>query len=1013
MALIHRGNHVSTQPENVITAELVRILNRMSPRWTLEQHQRPFRGSQKNPDIFITRPGYEPVAIEAKYVDSADDVVAQAQKHVGRELETEYATRTETLHTVMAIRYPAWFKEVAGRDIEEKLCSAADLQYLLKGKSGGETYRFPRKGWATGTVADIANAVHVGTVPSERIDDAAEQMERAVNIAAQQLDAAVKARAAIGDSLEHILHQERGTQTSRMACLIITDAFVFHSSLAGKDLKELAGDNPAASKALAHRKPVQSLGQHLRKMDFADVLTDWETLLKVNYQPIFADAMQMVAAIATDDRLINELLSILCKAANELVKTRLAQIHELAGEVFQKLIVDRKYVKANYTLPTSAALLSTLVCPELPDGRLPKVADFACGTGSLLNGVYKRVQRLYEQQGGKDSADIHKEMLENNLAGSDIMPNATHLTFASLASAQPEIPLGATRVITALYGKQPDDTYAVGALELLERELLLPTMDTEAVQLGGSGNASVEVKRAFQHGEFDIVIQNPPFTRPEADSNRGVRKTVFQGSNRAESDAKAMRAALASGKTRVASGSAGLGSYFVELADRMLKKDGKMGMILPVTCLSSSTWQKVRDMWATEYRDVIVVTIAKALAGDCAFSADSRMAECIVVATKGEGDNTGRAKCVCLHQRPQSALEGLEIGNRILRSDRTHRMEDALNGGNPVKIGDDTVGSCLNCPLPVGEHWTVYRVKSMELIQSAYRLTCGEMLLPRQRAAIEIPMCRLRDIAKTGTRNVASVFNVTKGYTPDGDGYPALWHAKANRQRAIVVAPDSRAILPDVADAKVQRVLDANGRVHYNMWLVFSSNSTLALYTEEPSIGITLITNITFETPRYDIPWALWCNSTLGLLCHWIHSSRSQEWRGRVSLEALRALPTLDVRTLSEEAVSNAEEIFAEMKYQRMLPFNECVRDPVRQHLDAQLLTRVLGITDTTVHAAMQNLREKLCAEPIIHGEKKSLCNLDKELEKLSAQGIVLPGMSAAAQVAAATVQEQEVLDFA
>ena len=248
MALTHRGNHVSTQPENVITAELVRILNRMSPRWKLEQHQRPFRGSQKNPDIFITRPGYEPVAIEAKYVDAADDVAAQAQNHVGRELETEYATRTETLHTVMAIRYPAWFKDVAGREIEEKLCRAADLQYLLKGKSSGETYRFPRNGWATGTVADLANAVHVGTVPSERIDEAAEQLERAVNIAAQQLDEAVTARPAIGDSLERILHQERGTQTSRMACLIITDAFVFQSSLAGKDLKELAGANTQALK---------------------------------------------------------------------------------------------------------------------------------------------------------------------------------------------------------------------------------------------------------------------------------------------------------------------------------------------------------------------------------------------------------------------------------------------------------------------------------------------------------------------------------------------------------------------------------------------------------------------------------------------------------------------------------------------------------------------------------------------------------------------------------------------
>ena len=43
---------------------------------------------------------------------------------------------------------------------------------------------------------------------------------------------------------------------------------------------------------------------------------------------------------------------------------------------------------------------------------------------------------------------------------------------------------------------------------------------------------------------------------------------------------------------------------------------------------------------------------------------------------------------------------------------------------------------------------------------------------------------------------------------------------------------------------------------------------------------------------------------------------------------------------------------------------------------------------------------------------KKSKCDLDEELEKLSARGIVLPGMSVESQVAAATVQEQEVMDF-
>ena len=994
---------MSPQPENVITAELVRILNRMSPRWKLEQHQRPFLDSQKNPDIFITRPGYEPVAIEAKYVDSPDDVVAQAQKHVGQMLETEYATQTETLHTVMAIRYPARFKDVAGRDIEAKLCHAPDLQYLLTGKSGGETYQFPRNGWATGTVADIANAVHVGTVPSERIDEAAAQLERAVNIAAQRLNAAVKARAAIGDRLEHILHQERGTQTSRMACLILTDAFVFQSSLAGKNLKALAGDNPAALKALEHRKPVRSLGQHLRHMDFADVLTDWETLLKVNYQPIFADAMQMVTAIAADDVLINELLRTLCQAANDLVKTRLAQIHELAGEVFQKLIVDRKYVKANYTLPTSAALLSTLVCPELPDGRLPKVADFACGTGSLLNGVYKRVQRLYEQQGDKDSADIHKAMLEDNLAGSDIMPNATHLTFASLASAQPEIPLGATRIVTAPYGKQPNESFAVGALELLDEELLLPMMDTEAVQLGGEESAAVEIKRMFRNGEMDIVIQNPPFWKHSADANTGVPKVSFQGTQTSEEEKKELQRALKRKETRVAHGTAGHHSYFVELADKKLKNGGTMGVILPATILASASMQKVRDMWATEYHNISVLTITGAKGTDNAFSAATNIAECIVVATKGIGDNTGTATFVSLTHRPNSLLEATEVANSILRCDDEEET---------LRVGEDVVGKRVECPVIVGRTWGASRVKSVAVLQTAEKLANSVLSLPRLTTSLAIPMARVEDIAVIGftepaVKGKTGPFTVVKGYEKNSDGYPALWHAKCAQQRAMVVLPDSQAKIRPGAEAKAANVLARNSQVHYYIEPRWTATSAIALFTEEPSIGACKLRNVAFTDARHEIAWTLWCNSTLGLLCHWLTGGKQQHGRGLLTQKTFKTLPTLDVRQLSDEALTNAAAIFERLKYQRMLPLNECARDEIRHELDAALLTGVLGIDDIGVLASMQTLREMLCAEPSIHGGKQSTCDLDAELEKLSAQGIVLPGMTAAT-----SVQEQAMMEL-
>ena len=997
--------------ENTITSAFVNVLRHMRDAWSInEQITRPFLNATQKPDVIVTERGRNPVVIEVKIDGDTPNFSGeiQAEAHFGMLLDPGVFSGLtyNIIENVLRVRMPARFRTMPQDKIDSEMRRAEDIAYILLNKPESENEpapnpvlfiaetepdnetaleSFPQSGWLNGSVADIATAIRVRATPISQIDAAADLLEKRIETAAQQLETAIQDRPSIGAEIEAILFQKAGEQTSRMAMLIVTNAFVFQSVLAGK---------PEMERVMSLKR---MLSDNAKRLRYAQVIAGWNIILKVNYRPIFHVAKRIVEAIATDDALVDMILATLCDTAKELVDQRLTQVHELAGTVFQRLIVDRKYVKANYTRLESVALLSALVLPKTQENVSElKVADFACGTGSLLNGAYQRILELHEHAGGKGNL-IHTRMIEKNLVGCDVMPNASHLTASLLTSIYPDLKIGNTRIHTMPYGSQEDRSYALGALDLYDipETLPLPMMGTAAQQIGGEDDTTVMTQREFRYGEFDIVVLNPPFTRPDSDPNSSVPKAVFKGSDRDKEEAQKMRRARRQKDWRVGDGNAGLASDFVDLADKMLKANGKskMGFILPTTCLATSDWRKVRNMWATEYHDVVVITIADAKGESCAFSADTSMAECIVVATKGKKtDNTGRGRFISLNHRPRSVLEALEIVNNTYRLDSIRRLEDEPSGGDPLKVGGEILGHVLNCPLWADSAWGAVRIKEMALIQSAYRLANGEMWLPTQGSPLEIPVCLVGDITEVGAtdrdiheKGERGAFDVEKGYT-DTDLYPGLWHVNAPVQRAMVVEPDCHLITRPNCHDKAQKILARNGRVHFNLNMRFNANSLGILFTEKESIGIALIPNIAFKDRNrmYDYVWTLWGNSTLGLLLHWAHSSKQQPGRGMNGRKNLLQMPTLDVRCLSDEALANAERIFHDLKHKRMLPFNEADHDPVRHELDRLLLTEVLNITTEDAHNAVHRLRELLCAEPSIHGGKKSRCNLEKEWEKLS-----------------------------
>ena len=108
-------------------------------------------------------------------------------------------------------------------------------------------------------------------------------------------------------------------------------------------------------------------------------------------------------------------------------------------------------------------------------------------------------------------------------------------------------------------------------------------------------------------------------------------------------------------KSEFGHGNAGLASNFMDLGHRKLKDGGVLAFVLPFSLTQGHGWKKARKALARHYSDIHILSIAATGTTDRAFSADTDMAECLVVASKRSG---GEARFTNLSYRP-SALLGI------------------------------------------------------------------------------------------------------------------------------------------------------------------------------------------------------------------------------------------------------------------------------------------------------------------------------------------------------------------
>ena len=922
------------------------------------------------PDILITAGDRAPVAIEAEYMP-AYEVEDDARRLLG--LVTVSTARK--IEAVIALRYPAGLEYAD--DLKAEIADAR-LSYCVlttsDSEDDGEGHdRFPESCWLEGSPADVAELARLVSVPQSAVKAASDAFEKGIDGGTELLKGVSEQRPEITQAIANLLGMSDVPQTRRMACAIVANAMVFHDRVAGmhKGVKPL---HLVCGQGIANPQ--------------ANISEAWTYILdKINYWPIFAIARDIIQQLPTAEA--SRLIRRLQYAAGDVAASGANVEHDLTGRVFQRLIADRKYLATFYTLPASAALLARLAVDKLGGidwadaeaiGNL-KVGDFACGTGALLSAVYEQIATRHEQAGGNPAA-LHTAMMEDVLYGCDVMPSAIHITSSTLSGREPKIGFGKTRLYTLPYGRMEDDSVAIGSLEYLNRnsQLTLTNYSNPALRTGSMGEeTAASIMVDIEDESFDIVIMNPPFTRAtnHEGAHADITNPAFAAFNATREDQTAMGKRLNQlGRGSAYHGNAGIASAFAALGHRKLKPGGVLALVLPLSAAVGLSWQNFRDVLTQNYTDISVLSIA-ANGKDMSFSSDTGMAECLVVARKlyksqAPSDAMGFTSFA---RRPQKFEHATAIASVMTEAKSIRDIDDGPYGGTILTVGEEKAGEMMTAPCDTeGAVWAAVRLSDSSLAQTAHALADSRLWLPASKS-IELKTAPLGEVGRLGL-----VHRDITGPAPRGPfdkvaasptaTYPALWNHNASKEKRVVCEPDSQLLVRQGLEEKAANHWANASRSHLNAEYTFGSQPLAVAFTQQKSLGGSAWPNVIFHNDQYDYAFAVWSNSTLGLVSYWWHSSRQQSSKARMTIRTAETMPILDFRALSDEQLAIAEEIFEEFRALDLKPAYLADRDDNRALLDRRMVCDMLGL-GADVYEGVRLLAGKWCGEPSVHGGKK------------------------------------------
>ncbi len=713
-------------------------------------------------------------------------------------------------------------------------------------------------------------------------------------------------------------------------------------------------------------------------------------ILKIDYEPIFEAIDEMLKSYPPLPSLFAKLVHL----AGDIASKKSLLRRDLAGKVYHRVVGSpslKKGLATFYTQIPAAYLLLYLAKP-----KLSRIADFACGSGTLLVAAYSAANSQYRMtllQTGIDinpkeiEIDFHSQFISSCYAF-DVLEYATQITALNLALHSPETPIPEfSSIYTMPLGyREKDDSVSLGSLELARGTPKFEQMMGYVTQVGlKKKRKSRELMKKLLHLEpFDLIVMNPPFARTTGRGGREgggmfgfmsdehIRAEVLKDYKIVRDEARRKLEGTARALLKdtnldllLTGGDfspymniwqAGEGFLFLYFADLRLKNNGKICFVLPKSLLSGISWFLGRILLAAKYHLKYVIVSYEP--NNYNFSESTSLSECMFVAEKTDKHLEGEETTfVTVLKKPHTSIEAIALANRI-----DIREGNFIEAGKSMAFLTTVKRREL---LDNVDNWGRFVfLPNIELQDEVTNMLDGKLKLGDRKE--ELPLTRMNNLIATigvDRHRFVDTFQVVNKSVP---GSMRMLHGGEEEQRQTIATTPNAYILPIIERGKAI-FLEKAGQLLVPDRIRIDTAHVTSMLSNEPVLSNIFYT-LKFKDESLDRMkvFCLWLNTTWGILT--ILASREETHGGFLSIKMSqwRLLPVLDIDVLEQAKVRALASVFDEFHDKDLGRIPEQYNSngsgrQLRAQLDLAFL-RVMGIgaTESDLSALYDNVSSSL-----------------------------------------------------